>query len=67
MFPREPAPSGREFSAVELPCLELMQLLSQAHVDQAAVGRVVSSDPTIAMHVYLSAVPVLSGTEPEST
>jgi c-di-GMP-related signal transduction protein len=51
MFQREPAPSGREFSAGELQCLELMQLLSQAHVDQAAVVRVVSSDPEIAMRV----------------
>ena len=51
MFQREPAPSGREFSAGELQCLELMQLLSQAHIDQAAVVRVVSSDPELAMRV----------------
>ncbi|MGV8977955.1 MAG: EAL and HDOD domain-containing protein [Cellulomonas sp.] len=51
MFQREPAPSGREFSAGELQCLELMQLLSQERVDQAAVVRVVSSDPEIAMRV----------------
>lgn len=51
MFQRETAPSGREFSAGELQCLELMQLLSQPHVDQAAVVRVVSSDPELAMRV----------------
>ena len=51
MFQREPAPSGREFSAGELQCLELMQLLSQPHIDQAAVVRVVSSDPELAMRV----------------
>ena len=33
------------------PLTELMQLLSQPHVDQAAVVRVVSSDPELAMRV----------------
>jgi c-di-GMP-related signal transduction protein len=51
MFQREPAPTGREFSAGELQCLELMRLLSAPHVDQAAVVRVVSSDPELAMRV----------------
>jgi c-di-GMP-related signal transduction protein len=51
MFQREPVPSGREFNAGEVQCLELMRLLSAEHVDQAAVIRVVGSDPELAMRV----------------
>lgn len=51
MFQRHPETTGRDFSAGELQCLELMQLLSAESIDQAAVVRVVSSDPELAIRV----------------
>jgi len=51
MFQRHPETTGRDFSAGELQCLELMQLLSGESIDQAAVVRVVSSDPELAIRV----------------
>jgi len=51
MFQRAPEPTNRSFTAGELQCLELMQLLSSERIDQAAVVRVVGSDPELAMRV----------------
>ncbi|MFI2753190.1 EAL and HDOD domain-containing protein [Cellulomonas sp. P22] len=51
MFQRHPETTGRDFTAGELQCLELMQLLSADHIDQAAAVRVVSSDPELAIRV----------------
>ncbi|WP_449386610.1 EAL and HDOD domain-containing protein [Cellulomonas soli] len=51
MFERNHEVTGRDFTAGELQCLELMQLLSADSVDQAAVVRMVGSDPELAIRV----------------
>ncbi len=51
MFQRRPEPSGRRYSAGELQCLELMQLLSADVVDNAAAVRVVGADPAMTIRV----------------
>ncbi|GHS89495.1 hypothetical protein AGMMS50218_15920 [Actinomycetota bacterium] len=51
MFARRPETTGREFSAGELQCLELVQLLGADPVDQGAVVRTVGSDPELAIRV----------------
>ncbi|GAA3795250.1 EAL and HDOD domain-containing protein [Cellulomonas soli] len=51
MFERNHETTGRSFNAGELQCLELMQLLSADAIDQAAVVRMVGSDPELAIRV----------------
>jgi len=51
LFQRDAAPTAREFTAGELQCFALMQLLSAADVDQDGVIRVVGSDPELTMRV----------------
>ncbi|MBB2924224.1 EAL and HDOD domain-containing protein [Cellulomonas cellasea] len=51
MFERDPEVVGRSLTAGELQCLELLQLLTQNHIDQAAVVRTVGSDPELVMRV----------------
>lgn len=51
MFQRDAEVVRRSFTAGELQCLELLQLLTQKHIDQAAVVRTVGSDPELAMRV----------------
>lgn len=51
MFERDPEPTGRTLTAGELQCLELLQLLTQDNIDQAAVVRTVGTDPELVMRV----------------
>ena len=51
IFSRDAPMPTTSFSAGELQCLELMQLLSAEEVDHVAVVRVVSADPELAVRV----------------
>lgn len=51
IFSRDAPMPTQSFSAGELQCLELMQLLSAEEVDHVAVVRVVSADPELAVRV----------------
>jgi EAL and modified HD-GYP domain-containing signal transduction protein len=51
MFQRDPETIERTFTAGELQCLELLQLLTQENIDQAAVVRIVGSDPELVIRV----------------
>ncbi|WP_129339079.1 EAL and HDOD domain-containing protein [Cellulomonas endophytica] len=51
MFARDTRPEQRGFTAGQLQCLELMQLLSSDAVDHAAVVRIVSADPELSIRV----------------
>jgi len=51
IFSRDAPMPTTSFSAGELQCLELMQLLSAEEVDHVAVVRVVSADPELAIRV----------------
>jgi EAL and modified HD-GYP domain-containing signal transduction protein len=51
MFERDGDVLAREFSAGELQCLELMSLLSDDPVDQAAVIGLVAADPMLTVRV----------------
>ncbi|MCR6493436.1 EAL and HDOD domain-containing protein [Cellulomonas sp. P24] len=51
IFSRDAPMPTTSFSAGELQCLELMQLLSAEEIDHVAVVRVVSADPELAVRV----------------
>ncbi|GCE77998.1 EAL and HDOD domain-containing protein [Cellulomonas biazotea] len=51
MFERHRSDSGRQLSAGEVQCFELVRLLSEEYPDQAAVVHVVESDPELTMRV----------------
>ena len=51
LFQRDAAPTAREFTAGELQCLDLIQLLSADVVDHDGVVRVIGSDPELTMRV----------------
>lgn len=51
MFEKDTTLSPAEFTAGELQCLELMSLLSEETVDQAAIIGIVAADPVLSVRV----------------
>ncbi|WP_407344580.1 EAL and HDOD domain-containing protein [Pengzhenrongella phosphoraccumulans] len=51
LFQRDTEPTAREFTAGELQCLELMQVLNAREIDTARAIRIVGSDPELTIRV----------------